>query len=247
MSKNRAAGIWLTVALGVLMTARAQTQSAPASVMQPLTADRIVEQMQAHNRARTAELRHYQSIRHYKVEYKGFATTIDAEMVVDATFDAATGKSFHIDSQSGSKFLLDKVLKRAVDSEKEASQDKNATALTPANYRFALLGRDSVAGRPSYVMSVEPIAPSKFLYRGRVWVDAADYAVVKVDAEPAKSPSFWIARTLIRFTNAKTGDFWLPEQTRSETRVRIGGTAVLTIDYGAYAVIPDERQMAKGE
>jgi hypothetical protein len=60
--------------------------------------------------------------------------------------------------------------------------------------------------------------------------------VVKFEAEPAKSPSFWIARTLIHQSFAKTGDFWLPRQNRSETKVRIGGTAFLTIEYGTYQI-----------
>ena len=67
-------------------------------------------------------------------------------------------------------------------------------------------------------------------------MDAADFALAKVEAEPAKNPSFWISRTRIQFTNAKRGDFWLPEKNRSETKVRIGGTAVLTIDYGVYQI-----------
>jgi hypothetical protein len=85
---------------------------------------------------------------------------------------------------------------------------------------------------------VEPIVASKFLYRGKIWVDARDFAVAKIEAEPAKNPSMWISRTEIAFTSAKTGDFWLPEQNRSETKVRIGGSAVLTIDYGSYQVDP---------
>jgi hypothetical protein len=84
---------------------------------------------------------------------------------------------------------------------------------------------------------VEPLRESKFLFRGKIWVDAADFAVVKMETEPAKSPSFWIARTLIHYTSVKTDGFWLPQQVRSETKVRIGGTAVLTIDYGSYEVV----------
>jgi len=45
-------------------------------------------------------------------------------MDVEVKYDAATGKSFRIVSQSGSSLLCNKVLKRAVDSEKEAAQDK---------------------------------------------------------------------------------------------------------------------------
>jgi hypothetical protein len=200
----------------------------------PLTAVQIVDEMQRHNQARTEMLIDVQSIRHYQVEYRGFSKVIEAKMEVAYHYDAASGKSFRIVTQSGSKMLCEKVLKRAVESEKEASQDKAAMALTAGNYHFRLVGSENVGGRPAYVLEVEPISPSKFLIRGKIWVDAEDFALVKVEAEPAKSPSFWIARTRIEQICARTNGFWLPERNRSETRVRIGGTAVFTIDYGTY-------------
>jgi len=67
------------------------------------------------------------------------------------------------------RFLRTKILKRAMESEIEASKDSGATALTPANYRFQLQGSDRVDGRPAYILSVEPLKESKFLYRGKVW------------------------------------------------------------------------------
>jgi len=201
-----------------------------------LSSVQIVEQMQRHNQARAQALKHYKSVRHYQVEYRGFSKTVVAKMEVEVDFDAASGKSFRIVSQSGSKLLCEKVLKRAVESEKEAAQDKGATALTAANYRFHLVGSENLGGRTAYILDVEPVKESKFLYRGKIWVDAADFALAKVEAEPSKNPSFWISRARIQFTNAKTGDFWLPEKNRSETKVRIGGTAVLTIDYGSYQI-----------
>jgi hypothetical protein len=201
-----------------------------------LTPAQIVEQMQRHNQARAEGLKHYQSVRHYQVEYQGFPHKIAASMEVEVNYDAKSGKSFRFLSQSGSKGLCEKVLKRAVESEREAQQDKGATALTPENYRFQLAGSENLQGRPAYILAVEPRVKSKFLYRGKIWVDAADFALAKIEAEPAKNPSFWISRTLIRQIYAKTGDFWLPEQNRSETKVRIGGTAVFTIDYGSYQI-----------
>lgn len=235
-SKIRSLAVGVVLILASAATWAEKGDSLPRAI---LNAAQIVNQMQAHNQARNDELKIYRSLRHYTVEYKGFDRTVNATMEVEVAYDAASGKSFRIISQSGSKFLCDKVLKRAVDSEQEASRDKSSTALTPANYTFQLLGSESLKGRPTYILDVDPIAANKFLYRGKIWVDAVDFALVKVDAEPAKNPSVWISRTEINFTNAKTGDFWLPEQNRSETRVRIGGTAVLTIDYGRYEVMPE--------
>jgi hypothetical protein len=211
----------------------------PASASTPtptnLPLAQILALMEHHDQIQREGLKHYKAVRHYKVEYRGLGT-LEAQMEVEVDFDSTSGKSFRIISQSGSKIFGEKVLKRAMDSEKEAWQDGGATAMTQANYRFQLLGTDSLDGRPAYILNVEPLTESKFLYRGKIWVDATDFAVVKVDASPAKNPSFLISRTVIRYTCAKTGDFWLPQQSRSETKVRIGGTAVLTIDYGTYQI-----------
>jgi hypothetical protein len=235
MSFHRGRGLLCAAAL-VLAVAVAWSEKANTSIPANLSVAELLDQMQRHNLSQTEGLRHYQAVRHYHVEYRGFATTIAANMEVAVNFDASSGKSFRIVSQSGSKLLCEKVLKKAVDSEKEASQDKGATALTPGNYRFQLAGSESLDGRPAYILDVEPLKPSKFLYRGKIWVDSTDFAVVKIEAEPARNPSFWISRPLIRSVSAKTGDFWLPKQNRSETKVRIGGTAVLTIDYGSYQI-----------
>ena len=207
-------------------------------------ATQIVAEMQRHNDIRDEELKQYQSLRVYRVEYHGYATKISARMEVEVKYDSSSGKKFRIVSESGPRFLVDRVLKRAVESEEQASQDKRSTALTPENYRFQLVGSETLQGRPAYVLEVEPLKPSKFLYQGKIWVDEADFAVVQVKAAPSKSPSFWIDRTAIEYTNAMTGGFWLPEQIRSQTWVRIGGRATLTIDYGTYQVVPADAEQA---
>jgi hypothetical protein len=238
MSSHRGRGVSACVVLifvgAALWPAHA---NAPAPASLPLA--QILALMEHHDQIQREGLKHYTAIRQYHVEYRGLAN-LEAGMEVEVDFDATSGKSFRIVSQNGSKILGEKVLKRAMDSEKEASEDGGATALTAANYRFQLLGSESLDGRPAYILSVEPLRESKFLYRGKIWVDATDFAVAKAEAMPAKNPSFWISRTVIRYTNAKTGNFWLPQRSRSETKVRVGGAAVLTIDYGAYQINSDK-------
>jgi len=232
----RHGGAFLAVVLA-LCTAVSSPANAIAQSPATLSVTEIVEQMQRHTESQAEALKQYRAVRHYQANYHGYATTIEGKMEVEVTFDAASGKSFRVVSQSGSKLLCEKVLKRAVDSEREASKDMGATALTPANYRFQLAGSENLNERPAYILNVEPLKESKFLYRGRIWVDATDFAVAKIEVAPAKNPSFWISRTLVRYTSAKTGDFWLPQESRSETKVRIGGSAILTIDYGTYEIV----------
>ena len=216
----------------------------PAPTNLPLA--QILASMEHRNQMQREALKHYQAVRQYHVEYQGI-TTIQAGMEVEANFDATSGKSFRVVSQSGSKILSEKILKKAMEAEAEASKDSGATALTPANYRFQLQGNEILGGRPAYILSVEPLKESKFLYRGKVWVDATDFAVAKVEASPAKNPSFLISRTQIQWTYAKTGNFWLPQRSRSESKIRIGGTAVLTIDYGTYQINWDKAHSGGGD
>ncbi|MDR3775710.1 MAG: hypothetical protein P4K97_02360 [Terracidiphilus sp.] len=207
----------------------------------------IVDRMQMHERAQMEMLGGYQALRHYAIEYRSFFKTLDAKMDVEANYDAVSGKSFRILAESGSHTLCEKVLRRAVDSEKEASLNRGATALTKANYTFHLAGSETLNGRPAYILDVEPITPSKFLYRGRIWVDGIDFAVARMEVQPGKNPSFWISRTVIHHRNTDVGGFWLPQQNRSETKVRVGGTAVMTIDYGTYRVVSRQTRPAISE
>jgi hypothetical protein len=194
--------------------------------------------MEDRNQERSDRLRHYTAVRHYSVEYRGFPASIAASMVVEVTYDAPSSKQFQILSQTGSGLLVDRVLKKLLKSEQEAAENQNRTALTTANYSFALVGNEVDDGRRLYVLQVEPRGDNKLLYRGRIWVDADDYAVARIEAQPAQNPSFWIRKTEIHHVYSKTGDFWLPASNRSETKVRIGGTAILTIDYGTYRIAP---------
>lgn len=226
----------------LFLFSRAWAQNASTASPMSLSPAQIVEQMQRHSQEQSERLEHYHALRHYAVEYKGYFRKIKAEMDVEVIYDAASGKSFRIVSQSGSSVLCQKVLKRAVDSEQEAALNKDATALTEENYSFRLLGSGFLNDRPAYILYVEPLTESEFLYKGKIWVDAEDFALVKLEVEPARNPSFWISRTLIQHTYAQTGGFWLPEYNRSETKVRIGGEAVMTIDYGTYQIVSKQAE-----
>lgn len=199
-----------------------------------LSVDQVVEKLAQGEKKRAEDLKGYTEQRRYSVTYQGFPANLSATIVVEATYDAPGNKQFHIISQTGSKLLADHVLKKLMEAEQQAASDPSQTAPTTANYSFTLVAQQIVDGRPCYVLQVEPKTASRLLYRGTIWVDADDFAVARIEATPAHNPSFWIRGTKIHHVNAKTGEFWLPERNQSETDVRMGGRATLTIDYGAY-------------
>jgi hypothetical protein len=195
----------------------------------------IVHRLVDSNKDRADRLPDCTSKRHYHIQFRGFGRSMDADMDVEVLDHGSAARTFHIVAQSGSHVLLDHVLKRLLESEEDAAQHKNATGLTPQNYNFTLIGNVSEDGRQLFILQVDPKANQKFLYRGKIWVDAVDYAVVRVEAQPAQNPSFWIRSTEIHHVYSKVGDFWLPQRNVSESKIRFGGTATLTIDYGSYA------------
>ncbi len=234
-------GMILSAVLSIAAPGAQALEVVPAS---NLSEAEIVAGIQNRNRIQNQSLTGYSALRTYSVVYHGVGT-LSAGMQVEMIYDAAQGKTFRIVSQSGSALLRDGVLKRAVDSEREASKSKDAIALSPANYTFRLLGNGTVDGRSVYILDVEPLKPEKFLYRGTIWVDAASFGVVKIEGAPAKNPSFWIRHSTISVTDELTNGFWLPKETRSKTQVRLGGWATLTIDYGRYQI--EEHAPAQGE
>jgi len=203
----------------------------------PLSVDQVVSHMDERNRERASALRQFEGKRIYRMQYRGFFGSRDAEMVVGFK-GSLKDKRFTIESESGSKFIIDHVFKKLLDGESEASTDKNRerTALNGDNYSFALTSFDQSSASPQYVLEVTPKTDEKFLYRGKIWVDAKDFAVTRIEAEPAKSPSMWVKKTEVNHRYEKLGDFWLPAENRTDSTIRFGGQARLWIEYKDYKI-----------
>jgi outer membrane lipoprotein-sorting protein len=224
----------LIACMGLQLPATAQSQTVRA----PLSAQQVVQNLVRMNAQRAQELRSYQGKRIYRLEYHGFPGTRDAEMVVDVKYQSPGTKEFNIQSETGSKLLVDRVFKKLLQSEKEALEAENLrrTALNEENYFFTLEGYEITSAGSMYVLFVEPKRKDKFLYSGRIWVDGEDFAVVRIEAEPAKSPSFWTRKAEVVQVYMKVSGFWLPAHNHSATAIRLGGHAELTIEYKDYEI-----------
>jgi len=209
----------------------------------------VVDSLVRRNLERFQALEGYQGIRIYRLEYHGFPVSRSAEMVVDTQYKSPGTKEFTIRSEAGSKPLIERVLKKLLQTEKEALSEENQArvALNNVNYTFALTGYESMPTGPCYILAVEPRTKNKHLYRGRIWVDAEDFAVVRIEAAPAKNPSFWTKETRIEQVYAKVDNFWLPISNRSTSATRLGGHAYLTIDYQNYQIAASTQLVTSGK
>ena len=204
-----------------------------------LPLDQVVKNLEERNALRTAALQQFEGKRIYRMQYRGFPGSRDAEMVVSFKFRAPNSKEFKVISESGSKLIIDRVFKRLLEGEQEAASGDNRrqTALTRENYDFELAGYENSPEGPRYILNLLPKTKNKFLYRGKIWVDAKDFAVVRIEGEPAKNPSIWIKKTEIAHRYVKVDNFWLPAENHTESVIRLGGRATLSIEYQDYKII----------
>lgn len=239
-SMARTLAIGLTLCAGSYVASGQHiTEQERAAEGAPLSLEQVVTNLEERNAQRAAALKEFEGKRIYRMQYRGFPSDRDAEMVVKVSFRAPNSKAFTVVSQTGSNFVIDHVFKKLLEGEQEAVQAENRqdTALTRQNYNFQLAGYETTPEGSQYVLKLFPRTRNKFLYRGKVWVDAKDFAVVRIEAEPGKNPSFWIKKTDIAHRYVKVNDFWLPAENRTESFVRLGGKATLSIEYQDYKII----------
>jgi hypothetical protein len=103
-----------------------------------------------------------------------------------------------------------------------SEENRRRTALSTENYDFSLAGYENSPDGGRYVLDLLPKTKNRFLYRGKTWVEAKDFAVVRIEGEPGKSPSAWIKKTEIAHRYVKVNDFWLPAENHSESTIRVG-------------------------
>jgi len=89
-------------------------------------------------------------------------------------------------------------------------------------------------GRSGAGFAATPRGENDYLLRGTIWVNAEDFAVQRIEGEPAKRHSILIKRVHFVHEFAKFGEFWFPVHHRSETELRLFGKATLEIDYSGY-------------
>jgi len=212
----------------------------PSITTAPLSVDQVVDNLVRNDEKRARALRSYESIRVYRLSYRGFPGDRDAEMTVAATYESPSTKNFKVISQKGSKLVIERVFKRLLESEKEAAEPElhAHTMLNRNNYDFALVGYEHSGTGSQYVIAVSPKVKNKYVYRGKVWVDGTDFAVTRIDAEPVQNPSFWTKKSEIHHEYMKVQNLWLPRRNESVSYIRLGGRATLTIEYGNYRVNP---------
>lgn len=230
-----------SVLIAFLMCCGATTRisaqpSVTISVPEEIPLKQVLDRMAQNDARSTLELQYYTSTRTYHLQNMRFEKT--ADLSIKLTYRYPGLKEYEVLSESGPGAVRERVLRRMVDSEVETSRDemRRMNQLTSENYNFRLVRRDQAEGRSAYVLEASPRTKSKFLIRGEVWVDAEDFAVLRITGQPAKNPSFWIRGSRFVYRYAKFGSFWLPVSTDADADALVFGRTEVKIRYLDYRI-----------
>ena len=199
-----------------------------------LTAPQILERMVQADNDRVAALAWYSGVRHYRFDNR--KSNKHAELTVRMSCGNDGVKTFEVVAESGSGFVRNYILRKMIEAEVESSQngERKETRIIPENYDFLLVGTEALDGRDSYVLEINPKKPTKFSIRGRIWVDAQDFAIARIQGQPAKNPSFWIRSVQVVQRYGRTDQFWLPALNHSVAQARVFGATEVVIEYSDY-------------
>ena len=222
----------MTLLLSFLLPSIAM--AADSSLQLP-TGDEVVAKMMARDNERQAVLYGYTASRRYVLENQRHHKR--AEMLVRMTCLRDGSKRFETISETGWGGARNHVFPRLLEAETEASRPdlRERSRLIPENYVFEMVGTEYVDDRRAYVIAIAPKTPNKYLMQARIWIDADEYAIVRIEGKPAKNPSFWTKSVHFVHKYEKRGLFWFPVSDRSVTDVRIFGSTEVTIEYFDYA------------
>ncbi|MGO9437144.1 MAG: hypothetical protein ACLP00_22965 [Terracidiphilus sp.] len=199
------------------------------------SADEVIARMLARDAQRETAAGGYTGNRQYVLDNPGLDK--QARMVVSVTCGLDGTKNFQVVSEQGWKSANRRVIRKMLESESEASRPsvRHETRITSDNYAFQLTGAAPLDGRLAYVIDLIPKRQDEYLFRGHIWVDAEDYALARVEGEPARSPSFWIRSVHFTQEYRKSGEYWFPWSTTSISEARIFGRTEVDIHHFDYA------------
>lgn len=246
---NDASGVWnmtcfRTGAIVFLTIVFAAIVDAPAQANNTLpSTDDVVAKMVQQDEQRQADFAGYTATRHYLATNKNRR----AEMVarVDCSSDGV--EQFQILSENGSgtirQYVFHKLLKEEADASRQGNRDR--TRITPQNYTFQIVRQEVLDTGPAYVLSLHPKSENKFLMKGIIWVDAHDYSIVRIDGQPARSPSFWLRSVHFVRTYRKVAQMWLTSSIHSTEDLRLFGPADLWIETSDYVLKSPTNHLAE--
>jgi len=171
----------------------------------------------------------YRATRHLEASTRGGKMT--ASLDVSTALDSEHGFTYEITKAEGSSIIQNKVLIKALDTEKEAAQSatsREQSALTPANYEFLEISR--LTSRTVRI-DVRPRRKHVMLINGHLVVESDSADLVRVEGDLSQRPSFWTRHVHVVREYDRIGGVHVPVSMKSTADVLIVGSSTFSMDY----------------
>ena len=132
------------------------------------------------SRLRNAHLQSYSSVRKYEIQNPD--GRISAQAVVRVDYRAPDKKTFHKVSEEGSWVVRRLVFDRLLRTEEDTSSgpERHDSAISENNYEFTTIGEENLGARRCFILEVKPKRTDKYLFEGKLWIDAQDFGIAKI-------------------------------------------------------------------
>ncbi len=209
-----------------------------ADVSAQSAAGPVARQIDAAVRQRAANVAGFTDIEHYAV-YRGKDQTHPAaEITIEATFRRSEGRSYRILSQRGSEVIRKLGLIPLLKEEESLSQPGalEQNWLNSTNYQMSLKSDkpERINGHLCYAVAIVPKRRAPETLIGTLWVDAGDYAAIRIDGVPSRRPSIFAGSTKITRDYEEVQGYSMATSARAESNSRWIGKTVITVSYSHY-------------
>jgi hypothetical protein len=212
---------------------RAQAQTDPAAA-----GKQIIQRIDAAVGLRSRAIARYTVQEQYNL-YRNGASEPTAQETVQTVYTYAAGKQYTTIAQGGSSLFRSAVIDKLLAEEKDVNivANREASWITSVNYEMQPQSEVvQLNGRACIVVLLKPRRKSPHLFAGKLWVDAADFTIVRLEGTPSETLSIFAGQSTVARDYAKFNGFAMATHAEGHSHSFLFGDTVLKIDYSGYRI-----------
>jgi len=223
-------------------------QEAQVGAATELTAEEIIALERQTSAAQAARLKHYEARASVAIHYAIAAVAQSVDVLSESRLYVHDGKEDY--EQTG--LYVDGARWRGKKPpylpfiQPEKVKEVPLTISLDEGYRYALLRRDRADGRDCYVIAFEPKVEGLSLYQGRIYIDAALFTRVRMEAvQIGLQPPLRASQVTYRFgpVEGTDGTYWLPQAVDGQMVFEVLGQSLVVerqARYSEFAINRDD-------